>query len=89
MPKLPTWDDVKKVADDLEKKVQNVSASARDKWNQQMRPKLAEVQKKVEEKGQKASDAIHAQVVALSDALLKFQHEIAEDLKRGKKPDGG
>lgn len=89
MPKLPTWDDVKKVADDLEKKVQGAGATARDKWNQQVRPKLAEVQKKIEEKGQKAGDVIQAQVTALSDALLKLQQEIAEDLKIGKKPDGG
>lgn len=91
MPKLPTWDDVKRVAEDVEKKVQSAGASAKEKWNQQVRPKLAEVGKKIEEKGQRAGDAIQTQVSALSEALSKLQHEIAEDLKIGlkKKPDDG
>ena len=85
MPKLPTWDDVKKVADEVEKKVQTASAAARDKWNQQLRPKVAEVGKKIEHAGQRAGDAIQQQVSALSEALSKLQHEIAEDLKIGTK----
>jgi polyhydroxyalkanoate synthesis regulator phasin len=86
MSKLPTWDDVKRAADDLEKKVQGASASAREKWQTQVKPKLAEVSKKIEAQGQKAGDAIQAQVSALSDALVKLQHEIAKDLKIGRKP---
>jgi hypothetical protein len=92
MPKLPTWDDVKRVAEDVEKKVQSAGASAKEKWNQQVRPKLVEVGKKIEEKGQRAGDAIQTQVSALSEALSKLQHEIAEDLKIGlkkAKPDDG
>jgi hypothetical protein len=85
MPKLPTWEDVKKVADEVEKKVQTASAAAREKWNQQLRPKVAEVGKKIEHAGQRAGDAIQHQVSALSEALSKLQHEIAEDLKIGKK----
>jgi len=87
MPKLPTWDDVKRVAEDVEKKVQSAGAAAKEKWNQQVRPKLAEVGKKVEDAGHRAGDAIQHQVSALSEALSKLQHEIAEDLKIGtKKP---
>jgi len=86
MPKLPTWEDVKRVADDVEKRVQTAGAAAREKWQQQVRPKLAEVQKKIEATGQRAGDAIQHQVSALSDALAKLQHEIAEDLKIGRKP---
>ena len=85
MPKLPTWDDVKRVAEDVEKKVQNAGAAAKDRWNQQVRPKLAEVGKKLEETGHRAGDAIQTQVSALSEALSKLQHEIAEDLKIGTK----
>jgi hypothetical protein len=85
MPKLPTWEDVKRVADEVEKKVQSAGASAREKWNQQLRPKVAEVGKKIEHAGQRAGDAIQQQVSALSDALSKLQHEIAEDLKIGRK----
>ncbi|HEY5945772.1 MAG TPA: hypothetical protein VIV40_09785 [Kofleriaceae bacterium] len=85
MPKLPTWEDVKRVAEDVEKKVQSASASARERWNQQVRPKLAEVGKKIEETGHRAGDAIQGQVSALSEALSKLQHEIAEDLKIGAK----
>jgi ElaB/YqjD/DUF883 family membrane-anchored ribosome-binding protein len=85
MPKLPTWDDVKRVADDVEKKVQNAGAAARQKWNEQLRPKLAEVQKKVEQTGQRAGEAIQHQVSVIGDALVQFQHELAEDLKIGKK----
>ena len=87
MPKLPTWEDVKKVADDLEEKVKSAGASAREKWNTQLRPKLAEVQKKIEATGQRAGEAVQTQVSALSDALAKFGHEIREDLKIGKKKD--
>ena len=85
MPKLPTWDDVKRVAEDVEKKVQSAGAAAKEKWNQQVRPKLAEVGKKVEDAGHRAGDAIQHQVSALSEALSKLQHEIAEDLKIGTK----
>ena len=85
MPKLPTWDDVKRVAEDVEKKVQSAGAAAKDKWNQQVRPKLAELGKKVEDTGHRAGDAIQTQVSALSEALSKLQHEIAEDLKIGTK----
>ena len=86
MPKLPTWDDVKKMADDLEKRAQAAGTRARDKWNQEMRPKLAEVQKKLEEKGKSAGEAIQAQLTALSEGLQQFQKEVAEDLKIGTKP---
>src|SRR5258705_12727500 len=85
MPKLPTWDDVKRVAEDVEKKVQSAGAAAKEKWNQQVRPKLAELGKKVEETGHRAGDAIQTQVSALSEALSKLQHAIAEDLKIGTK----
>ena len=85
MPKLPTWDDVKRVAEDVEKKVQTAGAAAKERWNQQVRPKLAEVGKKLEETGHRAGDAIQTQVSALSEALSKLQHEIAEDLKIGTK----
>jgi hypothetical protein len=85
MPKLPTWDDVKKVAEEVEKKVQSAGAAAREKWNQQLKPKVAEVGKKIEHAGQRAGDAIQQQVSALSEALSKLQHEIAEDLKIGRK----
>src|SRR5689334_4180884 len=87
MPKLPTWDDVKKVADDIEKKVQSAGATARDKWNTQLKPRLSEVQKKLEVTGQRAGEAVQTQVSALSDALAKFGHEIREDLKIGRKKD--
>jgi hypothetical protein len=86
MPKLPTWEDVKKVADEVEKKVQSAGAAAREKWNTQLRPKVAEVGKKIEDAGHRAGDAIQQQVSALSEALSKLQHEIAEDLKIGRKP---
>jgi hypothetical protein len=85
MPKLPTWDDVKRVAEEVEKKVQGAGAAAKEKWNLQVRPKLAEVGKKIEETGHRAGDAIQHQVSALSEALSKLQHEIAEDLKIGTK----
>ncbi len=85
MPNLPPLDDVKRVAEDVEKKVQSASAAAKEKWNQQVRPKLAEVGKKVEDAGHRAGDAIQVQVSALSEALSKLQHEIAEDLKIGRK----
>jgi dsDNA-specific endonuclease/ATPase MutS2 len=86
MPKLPSWDDVKRAAEDVEKKVQSAGATAREKWNQQVRPKLSEIQKKLEETGQRASDSLQEQVIALNDALGKFQRELAEDLKIGRKP---
>ena len=69
MPKLPTWDDVKKVADDIEKKVQSAGATAREKWNTQLKPKLSEVQKNIEVTGQRAGEAVQTQVTALSEAL--------------------
>lgn len=85
MPTLPTWDDVKRVADEVEKKVQSASATAREKWNQQVRPKLDEVQKKIEETGHRASDAIQRQVSVLAEGLSQLQREIAEDLQIVKK----
>ncbi len=85
MPTLPTWDDVKRVADEVEKKVQSASASAREKWNQQVRPKLDEVQKKLEETGHRAGDAIQRQVSVLAEGLSQLQREIAEDLQILKK----
>jgi hypothetical protein len=86
MAKLPTWDDVKKVADDLEKKVQGAGASMKERWHSQMKPKLVELQKKAEEKGHRASEAVQEQLVTLSEALKKFGNDISEDLKIGKKP---
>ena len=85
MPRLPTWEDVKRVADEVEKKVQSASVTAREKWNQQVRPKLEEVQKKIEHTGHRAGDAIQHQVSVLGEALSKLQQEIADDLKILKK----
>src|SRR3954470_4410873 len=89
MPKLPTWDDVKKVASDVEKKVQDAGTATKQKWQTTVKPKFVEVGKKIEEKGQQAGDAIQDQLIKVNDALIKLQQNIAEDLKRGRTPKPG
>jgi hypothetical protein len=85
MPKVPTMADLKKVAEDIEKKVQGAGAAIRERWNLQVKPKLDELEKKANEQGQKAGEFLRQQASNLGNALDQFRNELAEDLKLGIK----
>jgi len=90
-PRIPTLDDLRKVANDLESKMHGARDAVRERWTTQVKPKLEELEKKASDKADRAVEAIEEQMTTLGNALEKLQIELAEDLKLGlgmkKKPD--
>ncbi len=82
-PRIPTLADLRKVANELEAKMTEARSALRDRWNNQVKPKLEELEKKAEAKSDRAVEVVQEQLSNLGDALDKLQKELAEDLKLG------
>jgi hypothetical protein len=51
------WDDVRRIADEVELKIHLAGMDARDRWHE-LQPRLAEIEKSITKAGQRASFAI-------------------------------
>jgi hypothetical protein len=72
-----TWDDVRRLADEIELKVHLGRMEARDRWRA-LKPRLAELEKSFEATGQRANDAIERELTSMSAALRSLRDEIFE-----------
>jgi hypothetical protein len=70
-----TWDDVRRVRDELRLKLHLAGMEAREQWDK-LQPRLAEIEHSVESGAQKAGTAVSEQLSSLGSALRKLLGEI-------------
>ncbi len=76
-----SWDDIRRIADEIELKVHLAGMEARERW-QKLQPHLDELQKTIQNTGQKASDVLDEQLAALGKGLRKLRDDIGSELDR-------
>jgi hypothetical protein len=75
----PTWNDVRRIADELRLELHLAGMDARDRWKS-LQPKLIELEHVIETKGHEVGHAIAEQLAALGHALDDLRKRIADNL---------
>lgn len=70
-----TWDDVRRVRDELELKIHLASMEARDRWRE-LKPRLVELEQALERSGERAGDVIAEQLTEIGKVLRKLRDEV-------------
>ena len=70
------WDDLRRIADELELKVRLASMDARDRW-QALRPRLTKLEDAVKRTGARAGKVVTEELSSLGKALRELRDEIA------------
>jgi len=82
--RTPTWDDVRRIAEELELKMHLAGMDMRDRWNA-LQPRLAEVQKLIAREGERAGKLVVTQLSSIGKALQELRDDI--ESKRGAGPE--
>ena len=78
-----TWDDLRRVADELKLKIHLAGMEAREQW-EKLQPKLAELEQSVESGAARAGNAISEQVSSLGASLKKLLSDVTGGDKADK-----
>jgi hypothetical protein len=76
----PSWDDLRRIADELEVKMHLASMEARARWND-LQPKLAEVEQAIARGGERAGEFVTDQISSLAAVLGELRDEIQHKLE--------
>lgn len=71
-----TWDEVRRIADELELKIHLAGMDARDRWRA-LQPRIAEVEKSISSAGKRASDVVERELSAIGDALRRLRDDVS------------
>jgi hypothetical protein len=77
--KTPTWDDVRRIADELELKMHLAGMEARGRWNA-LQPRLAEVEQTITREGERAGKFVASQLSALATTLRELRDDLQDKL---------
>ena len=69
------WDDLRRIADEIEVKLHLAGMDARDKWNE-LKPKLSKLDQHFNEAGQKANDAIEKEARTVGAELKRLRDDL-------------
>jgi hypothetical protein len=72
---ISTWDEVRRIADELELKIHLASMDARDRWRA-LEPRLSAFEQRMKDAGQRASKAIAEEL----DAIWKAMRGLRDDV---------
>lgn len=72
---LSTWDEVRRVADELELKIHLANMDARDRW-QALQPRLTAFEHRMKDATQRASKTVVAELQSLWSALRGLRDDI-------------
>ena len=73
----PIWDDVRRIADELELQIHLAGMEARDRWHA-LQPRLAELEKTIAREGERAGQAITQQLSEVGAALRRLRDEVVK-----------
>lgn len=74
-----TWDDVRRIVDELEVKIHLAGMDARDRWRA-IQPRLAKLEKTIERKSQSTGHAVADELSAIGKALRDLRDQIADEV---------
>jgi hypothetical protein len=77
--RAPTWDDVRRIADEVKLKVHLAGMDMRDRWNE-LQPRLAEVETTIAREGERAGKLVAAQIASIGTALRELRDELQDKL---------
>ena len=70
-----TWDEVRRIGDELELKMHLASMDARDRWAE-LKPQLHELEQTLAKAGERAGEVLSKELAALGKALKKLRDDI-------------
>ncbi len=73
---VKTWDDVRRIADELELKIHLAGMSARDRWRE-LQPRLIELEHEVARSSKRLSETVDRELTALGAALRSLRDELS------------
>jgi hypothetical protein len=71
-----TWNDIRRLADELQLKIHLAGMEARDRW-QKLQPQIAEIEKTILRGSDRAEQVIGKEMSALGATLRKLRDDIA------------
>jgi len=77
--KTPTWDDVRRIADELQLKMHLAGMEVRERWTK-LQPRLQELEKDIAAGGEKAGKVVTTQLSAVGDLLKELRDDIEKKL---------
>jgi hypothetical protein len=75
--RTPTWDEVRRLADELELKIHLAGMDARDRWRA-LQPRLTEIEKSMSAVGKRAGAAIDREMAAIGAALQQLRDDVRD-----------
>lgn len=78
--KTPTWEDVRRIVDELKVQMHLASMDARDRWDK-LQPRLAELENDLARGGERAGEFLAARLASVATALLELRDEIQHKLE--------
>lgn len=71
-----TWDEVRRIADEVELKIHLAGMDARDRW-QTLQPRIAEIEKTIADAGKRAGAAVEHELASIGAALRRLRDDVA------------
>jgi hypothetical protein len=71
-----TWDEVRRIADELELKIHLAGMEARDRWRA-LQPRIAEIEKTLSDAGKVAGSVLERELASLGVALRRLRDDVA------------
>ncbi len=71
-----TWDDVRRIADEVALKIHLAGMDARERWHA-LEPRLSRIEKQLGESGARLGKIIDDEVTAVGTALRKLRDDLA------------
>ena len=70
-----TWDDVRRLADELEVQVRLAEMDVRDRWHE-LEPRLEKLEHQIAHSGERAEEAVVHELEAMRDALRSLRDDL-------------
>jgi hypothetical protein len=74
---MSTWDEVRRIADELELEIHLAGMEARDRWRD-LKPRLAEIEKSIASAGKRASDVVESELASVGAAVRRLRDDITK-----------
>jgi hypothetical protein len=75
MSETSTWDEVQRIADEIELKVHLAGMEARDRWRA-LQPRLEQLERKIVQVSDRAEKAVEEELATIGTALRKLREDL-------------
>lgn len=75
-----TWDEFRRIADEIELKIHLAGMDARDRWRA-LQPRVVELETKLSTAGKRVGSAIDREVESIGVALRRLRDDVASSTK--------